>query len=92
MLVVVLYYLRNINICNSSSGTINGDPPTFPYLFRPMVVLQQKVKQSAAVNFNEYAAKWTYWIYGWRWRMLAKSFNLRDDEFTITLARSSTIE
>jgi len=76
----------------NSSGTINGDPPTFPYLFRPMVVLQQKVKQSAAVNFNEYAAKWTYWIYGWRWRMLAKSFNLRDDEFTVTLARSSTIE
>lgn len=76
----------------NSNGSINGEPPTFPYLFRPMVVLQQKVRQIAAINFNEYAAKWTYWIYGWRWRMLAKSFNLRDDEFTITLARSSTIE
>lgn len=76
----------------NSNGSINGEPPTFLYLFRPMVVLQQKVRQIAATNFNEYAAKWTYWIYGWRWRMLAKSFNLRDDEFTITLARSSTIE
>lgn len=76
----------------NSNGSINGEPPSFPYLFRPMVVLQQKVRQIATINFNEYAAKWTYWINGWRWRMLAKSFNLRDDEFTITLARSSTIE
>lgn len=69
-----------------------ANPPTFPYMFSSLNVLQQKVRKAAAINFNEYAAKWTYWISGWRWRMIAKSFNLRDDEYTITLARSSTIE
>ena len=81
---------------DNSFGTKQDGPvanhPTFPYMFSPLNVLTQRVKKSAAVNFNEYAAKWTYWISGWRWRMIAKNFNMRDDEFTVTLARSSTIE
>ena len=74
-----------------TDGPIDN-PPTFPYMFSRLNILQQKVKKSAAINFNEYAALWTYWIYGWRWRMIAKNFNMRDDEYLITLARSSTIE
>ena len=69
-----------------------GQYPTFPYMFAPLHVLTEKVKMENTPNFNEYAAEWTYWINGWRWRMLAKNFNLRDDLYTITLARSSTIE
>lgn len=76
----------------SSSHIIGGSNPTFPYMFAPLHVLQEKVKKTRSISFNEYAAEWTYWISGWRWRMIAKNFNLRDDEYTITLARSSTIE
>lgn len=76
----------------SAYYTIDGGAPTMPYMFAPLHVLTQKVKRIRSVTFNEYAAKWTYWISGWRWRMLAKNFNLRDDEYQITLARSQTIE
>lgn len=69
-----------------------GSNPTFPYLFTPMTVLMEKVKRTATPDFNEYAAKWTYWISGWKWRMIAKNFSLRDDKYQITLARSSSIE
>lgn len=69
-----------------------GSYPTYPYMFEPLIVLHQKVKRKGIVNRNEYMNKWTYWKEGWRWRMIAKNFNLRDDEFTVTLARSSTIE
>lgn len=69
-----------------------ASPPSFPYMFSPLHVLTERVKRtSAAINFNEYAAKWSYWINNWHWRMIAKTFNLRDDEYTMTLARSSTI-
>lgn len=90
--------INNYLVCrgdNSFGTKENGpvaNPPTFPYMFSRLNVLQQKVRKSATINFNEYAAKWTYWIYGWRWRMIAKSFNMRDDEYLITLVRSSTIE
>ena len=70
----------------------SGSVPQFPYLFTPMTVLTEKVKLVATPDFNEYAAKWTYWINGWRWRMIAKNFNMREDEYEITLARSSSIE
>ena len=69
-----------------------GSNPTFPYLFTPMTVLTEKVKRTATPDFNEYAARWTYWISGWRWRMIAKNFSLRDDMYQITLARSTSIE
>lgn len=69
-----------------------GSVPSFPYLFTPMTVLMEKVKRTATPDFNEYAAKWTYWIDGWRWRMIAKNFSLRDDLYQITLARSTSIE
>ena len=76
----------------SSDGTSRGNYPTYPYMFKPLNVLTQKVKKFANYEGVDYGDDWTYWIYGWRWRMLAKNFNLRDDEYTITLARSSTIE
>ena len=69
-----------------------GGSPTMPYLFAPMTVLTEKVKRKSTPDFDEYAAKWTYWINGWRWRMIAWNFSLRDDIYQITLARSSTIE
>lgn len=80
------------SICNTA-GNIDGSNPTYPYMLRPLHVLTERVRRtSTSITFNEYAAKWTYWINGWRWRMIAKNFNLRDDEYTITLARSSAIE
>lgn len=76
----------------SSDGVPRGNYPTYPYMFKPLHVLTQKVKKIANADGQEYGNDWTYWIFGWRWRMIAKNFNLRDDEFTVTLARSSTIE
>lgn len=77
-----------------ASRVIGGSYPLYPYLFAPMTVLMEKVRRKAGttIDFNEYAALWTYWISGWRWRMIAMNFNLRDDEYQVTLARSSTIE
>lgn len=75
-----------------SDGDITGSNPTFPYMFVPLTVLTEKVKRTATPGFDEYAALWTYWISGWRWRMIAHNFNLVDDEHQITLARSTTIE
>lgn len=86
------HYQRGEHTFGNSSKNLYGDHPTFPYMFSRLNVLQQKVRKSATINFNEYVAKWTYWISGWRWRMIAKNFNMRDDEYLITLARSSTIE
>ena len=84
---------RGENSICSTTGNITGNNPTYPYMLRPLHLLTERVKRTSnAITFNEYAAKWTYWINGWRWRMIAKNFNLRDDEYTITLARSSSIE
>ena len=85
-------YITSEKSIGSSDGVPRGSNPTFPYMFKPLNVLTQKVKKIGNADGIEYGNKWTYWIYGWRWRMLAKNFNLRDDEYTITLARSSTIE
>ena len=82
--------------CEHSFGDPSNGPdgsnPTFPYMFVPLTVLTEKVKRTATPGFDEYAALWTYWISGWRWRMIAHNFNLVDDEHQITLARSTTIE
>lgn len=69
----------------------SADYPTFPYMFKPLTVLTQKVRKTTSPDFNEYAALWTYWINGWRWRMVAKDFCLIDDRYTITIARSQTL-
>lgn len=39
-----------------------------------------------------YIPKWQYWVSSWRWRMIAVSFHPWDDEYQLTLHRSSTIE
>lgn len=84
--------------CEHSFGDATNGPdgsnPTFPYMFAPLTVLTEKVKRKAntTISFDQYAALWTYWISGWRWRMIAHNFNLVDDEHQITLARSTTIE
>ena len=85
-------YITSEKSIGSSDGVPRGSNPTFPYMFKPLNVLTQKVKKFANYEGVDYGNVWTYWIDGWQWRMLAKNFNLRDDEYTITLARSSTIE
>lgn len=79
-----------------SFGLVNSGPvisyPTYPYMFQPLHVLTQRVKREHIPTFEEYTYKYIYWISGWNWIMIAKNFNMRDDEYTITLARSSVIE
>lgn len=85
-------YNRGEHSFGDTYGSISGSNPTFPYMFAPLTVLTEKVKRIYTPDFNEYAALWTYWISGWRWRMIAHNFNLSEDEHQITLARSTTIE
>lgn len=81
------------NTFGKSNGAVDGYAPTLTYMFRPLTVLTGKMKRTGtAISFNEYVARFTYWVNGWRWRLLAKSFCLRDDEYTLTIARSSVLE
>ena len=65
--------------------------PTFSYMFLSQNRLQVKMKAS---NFpaDIYITKWTFWVTGWRWRVIAVNFNPWDDDYTLTMHRSSTIE
>lgn len=86
-------FKMGMNSFGDSSGYISANNPGFSYMFSPMNFLEVKVRRiSASLSFNEYAARFTYWISGWRWRMVAKSFDMRDDQYTILLARSKVIE
>lgn len=66
--------------------------PSFQYMFRPMDFIEQRMRKSAATSFNEYVQRYRYWVNGWRWRLIAKSFVMVDDEYKLLLARSSVLE
>ena len=66
--------------------------PTYPYLAKAQNRLEIDVKGTLPDLKNLYFYKWQYWIQGWRWRIIAISFNPRDDIYRLTMHRSSTIE
>lgn len=43
-------------------------------------------------DFEAYMKKIQFWRTNWRWRLIAQSFHPWDDEWTLTLHRSSTLE
>lgn len=66
--------------------------PTYPYIFLAQNRLIIDAKLSAALPAISYLPKWSYWVSGWKWRIIAQSFHPWDDLYRITLHRSSTIE
>ena len=65
--------------------------PTFSYMFFAQNRLKVTMKAS---NFPSdiYITKWAFWVTGWRWRVISVTFEPWDDNYTITMHRSSTIE
>lgn len=66
--------------------------PEYPYIFVAQNRLNIDVKLSSALPSIPYLPKWEYWVSGWKWRIIAQSFNPWDDTYKLTLHRSSTIE
>ena len=78
--------------CVSRLGDFfRGDIFKFQYMFSPRFFLRQRMKVEAPLTY-EYARIFNYWRYGWRWRLVAHSFNMRDDAHTLTIVRSESLE
>ena len=96
--VDMLMSVRTVN-----SHTINNSfayPSTvfftnYSYLRHPQTRLQLRMKTKPQQTFNQlqaYIDKIQFWQNNWRWRLIALSFHPWDDEWTLTMHRSSTIE
>ena len=84
--------LNDHSFGTNSGETASFNEPTFPYMFTPLTVLDVDMKRhpgSTTKDYQDYVYRWTYWINGWRWRMIGRSFNLVDDQYNMMLARSS---
>lgn len=64
----------------------------YAHMFTPTSVLKQRMmlKNASGFTFAWYAGAYSYWrsdspVNPWIWRILAHSFNLRDDEVGLTL-------
>jgi len=67
----------------------------YNYLRQPQTRLQLRMMQHSGDIINApfaYINKIIYWQANWRWRLIALAFHPWDDEYTLTMHRSSTIE
>ena len=69
----------------------SGDIFKFQYMFSPRFFLRQRMMVYMPLTY-EYARIFNYWRYGWRWRLIAHSFDLKNDAHTLTIVRSQTLE
>ena len=78
--------------CNTilDSDQISFTPPAYPYLFQSQNRLRLKMR--GALPAAAYTSKWLYWISGWKWRIIATGMNPVDDEYTIVIHHSNTID
>lgn len=74
---------------------INGASSTYQYLRntqdRLQIRMQPKSGQSLSM-ITAYISRIQYWKSAWRWRLIAMSFNPWNDEYTLTLHHSTTID
>lgn len=74
-----------------------SDPPQFAYMFAPRRVIVQRVKRGTGVGgqdlVNDYLPRFYYYGSGsgGRYRIIAQSFNPREDEYKMTLVSSSVL-
>jgi len=81
---------RNSNLITHQGATFVDN---YPYLFRTMHALAARFAPTQNIlPVPVYLAKWQYWITGWRWRIIACGMNPIDDEYTLTLHHSTTID
>lgn len=88
-----------INCRRISSNMLGSSTHAFVtyyrYLREPQTRLQLRMMQNSGNIINApfaYINKIIYWMSSWRWRLIAMSFHPRDDEYTLTMHRSPTIE
>jgi len=88
-----------INCRRISSNMLGSSTHAFVtyynYLRQPQTRLQLRMMQHSGNIINApyaYINKIIYWMSAWRWRLIAMSFHPRDDEYTLTMHRSPTIE
>lgn len=84
------------NLLSAIGGNASVGYPENPYYsaYRYLIVSQNRlqVRVKGTVPDYAYILKTIYFNTGWRWRIIAIGFNPIDDEYTITMHRSSTIE
>ena len=92
-----------MSVSTVNSHTINNSfayPSTvfftnYSYLRHPQTRLQLRMKtkpQQTLSQLQAYIDKIQFWMANWRWRLIALAFHPWDDEWTLTMHRSSTIE
>lgn len=87
-----IYNLNSLRVRDGISEAIVSVPakPTYTYLTLAQNRLQIKVKGTLPDFY--YFKKIAYWTSGWLWRIIAVSFDPWNDEYTLTLHRSSVLE
>ena len=90
--VLMSCWCDNLNMI----GTTRLDRFTdYQYMFLPQNRLQLRMKPKTGQTMPEklaYIDKIQFWQNNWRWRLIALAFHPWDDEWTLTMQRSSTIE
>ena len=90
--VLMSCWCDNLNMI----GTTRLDRFTdYQYMFWPQNRLQLRMKPKTGQTMPEklaYIDKIQFWQANWRWRLIALAFHPWDDEWTLTMHRSSTIE
>ncbi len=74
---------------NLIGASLTSGFTTYQYLRNPQTRLQVKMRGYGSPLW--YMKKIQYWQTNWRWRLIALSFHPWDDEWTLTMHRSSTI-
>lgn len=87
-------YISSHTIRNSFVSAVGSFFTTYQYLRNPQNRLQLRMRPKSGQSFPEasYLDKIQYWRNAWRWRIIALAFHPWDDEWQLTMHRSSTIE
>jgi hypothetical protein len=88
--VDMLISCQRINT-NQIGRTISAPFTYYQYLRNNQTRLQVKMKGDLN-DIMSYIDKIQFWKTNWRWRLIALSFHPWDDEWQLTMHRSSTIE
>ena len=88
--------VQTLNLLSSAEGNTYTSYPENPYYsaYRYLIASQNRlqVRVKGTILTYAYIAKIIYFNSNWRWRIIAIGFNPIDDEYTITMHRSLTIE
>lgn len=84
------------NLLSGLDGNGHVSYPENPYntAYRYLLISQNRLQVvvKGTIPYYAYIMKIVYFNTNWRWRIIAIAFNPIDDEYTITMHRSSTIE